>query len=64
MRAFSEALDHPETADLSLLDQAAVTTVADIPWYRSPAVKAIATALVILVVLVVLAIVLQSTRPH
>jgi serine/threonine protein kinase len=64
MHAFIEALDHPETADLALLDQEAVTTVADIPWYRSPVVKAMATAIVILVVIVVLAIVLQSVRPH
>ena len=64
MRAFIEALDHPETADLALLDREAVTTVADIPWYRSSAVKAIATAFVILAVVVVLAIVLQSARPH
>jgi len=64
MSAFIEALDHPETVDLSLLDQEAITTVADIPWYRSSAVKAIATALVILVVIVILAVVLQSARPH
>jgi serine/threonine protein kinase len=64
MHAFIAALDHPETADLALLDQKAVTTVADIPWYRSPAVKAIATAFVILAVIVVLAVVLQSARPH
>src|SRR5512143_1172712 len=31
--AFVAALDHPETADLSLLDRAAITSVADIPWY-------------------------------
>ena len=64
MRALIEALDHPETADLTLLDREAVTTVAEIPWYRSLAVKAVATAFVILIVIVVLAIVLQSARPH
>jgi len=64
LNAFIDALDHPETADLSLLDQEAITTVADIPWYRSSAVKAIATALVILIVIVILAVVLQSARPH
>lgn len=64
MHALIAALDHPETADLSLLDREAVTTVADIPWYRSPAVKAIASALVILAVIVVLAVVLQAARPH
>jgi eukaryotic-like serine/threonine-protein kinase len=64
MRAFIAALDHPETADLTLLDREAVTTVADIPWYRSSAVKAIATAFVILAVIVVLAVVLQAARPH
>ena len=37
LHAFIAALDHPETADLSLLDQEAITTVADIPWYRSSA---------------------------
>lgn len=64
LHAFITALDHPETADLSLLDQEAITTVADIPWYRSPMVKAVATALIILAVIVVLAVVLQSVRPH
>ncbi|HTP11042.1 MAG TPA: serine/threonine-protein kinase, partial [Anaerolineae bacterium] len=64
LHAFIAALDHPETADLALLDQEAITTVAEIPWYRSPAVKAVATALIILAVIVVLAVVLQAARPH
>jgi eukaryotic-like serine/threonine-protein kinase len=64
LNAFIAALDHPETADLSLLDQEAITTVAEIPWYRSSAVKAIATAFIILAVIVVLAVVLQSVRAH
>jgi serine/threonine-protein kinase len=64
LHAFIAALDHPETADLSLLDQEAITTVADIPWYRSPAVKAVVAAFVILLVIIVLAVVLQSARPH
>lgn len=62
MQAFIDALDHPETADLSLLDQEAVTTVADIPWYKSSAVKAIGIALIIMIGIVLLAIVLQSAR--
>ena len=64
LHGFMAALDQPETADLALLDQQAITTVADIPWYRSPAVKAVATALIILAVIVVMAVVLQSARPH
>jgi serine/threonine-protein kinase len=64
LHAFIAALDRPETADLALLDQKAITTVADIPWYRSPAVKAVVVAFVILLVIVVLAVVLQSARPH
>jgi serine/threonine-protein kinase len=64
LHAFIAALDHPETADLSLLDQEAITTMADIPWYRSPAVKAVVAAFVILLVIIVLAVVLQSARPH
>ena len=64
LHAFMAALDQPETADLSLLDQEAVTTVADIPWYRSPAVKAVAVAFIILAVIVVSAVVLQAARPH
>ena len=64
LHAFMAALDHPETADLALLDRQAITAVSGIPWYRSPAVKAIAAAFVILAVIVVLAVILQSVRPH
>ncbi len=64
VRAFITALDQPETADLSLLDRKAVTSVADIPWYRSPAVKAVVVAFAILAVIAVLAVVLQSARVH
>jgi hypothetical protein len=60
--AFIDALDHPEAADLSVLDREAVTTIADIPWYRSSAVKAIGIALIIMIGIVLLAIVLQSAR--
>jgi eukaryotic-like serine/threonine-protein kinase len=62
LHAFIDALDHPETADLSVLDQEAVTTAADIPWYRSSEVKAIGIALAILIVIILLAVVLQSAR--
>ncbi len=62
LHAFIEALDHPEKADLSLLDRAAVTTVDEIPWYRSPAVRAVAIAFAIMIVIVILAIALQSVR--
>ena len=62
LHAFVAALDHPEAADLALLDRAPVTTVADIPWYRSPAVKAIAIAIAIMIVIIALAMLLQSTR--
>jgi eukaryotic-like serine/threonine-protein kinase len=62
MHAFIAALDQPETADLSLLDREAVTTVADIPWYKSSAVKAIGIAVIIMLAIVLLAVVLQSTR--
>ena len=64
VRAFIAALDQPETADLSLLDQKAITSVAEIPWYRSPAVKAVVVAFAILAVIAVLAVVLQSARIH
>jgi len=62
MREFIDALDHPETADLSVLDREAITTVADIPWYKSSAVKAIGVALLIMIGIVLIAIVLQSVR--
>jgi eukaryotic-like serine/threonine-protein kinase len=62
LHAFIAALDHPETADLSVLDRAAVTTIAGIPWYRSSAVQAVGIALAILIVIVLLAVVLQSAR--
>jgi eukaryotic-like serine/threonine-protein kinase len=63
MRALIEALDHPETADLAVLEKAGTTVVVNAVWWKSPAVQAIVIAVAILIVLVVLALILQQARP-
>jgi serine/threonine-protein kinase len=62
MRALIEALDHPETADLSLLDQTAVSATAMLFW-RSTAVKAIGLSVLVMLAIIALAIILQAIRP-
>jgi serine/threonine-protein kinase len=62
MRALMEALDHPETADLSLLDQAPVSDTG-MPFWRSTAVKAIGLSVLIMLAIIALALVLQAVRP-
>ncbi len=61
MRALIESLDHPESADLSLLDQIPARR-SDVFW-RSQAVRAVGISVVIMFALVILAFVLQAIRP-
>ncbi|HEX7976370.1 MAG TPA: serine/threonine-protein kinase [Anaerolineales bacterium] len=56
-----EALEHPENADLTLLEKAAAPSHPR-PWWRSDAAKAIGISLSILLALVFLAFILQSLR--
>jgi eukaryotic-like serine/threonine-protein kinase len=64
MRALIGALDHPETADLALLEKApASTPTAAMSFWRSPTVKAVALSVLIMLAIVALAFVLQSIRP-
>jgi len=57
-----EALEHPELADLALLDQAGISGAA-LPFWRSPIVMAVALSFTILLILVVLSLSLQTLRP-
>ncbi len=61
MRALIEALDHPETADLSLLEQAPASQVPS--FWRSQAVRALGLSALLLLAIVVLALALQAIRP-
>jgi len=63
MRALIEALDHPETADLSLLEETASSAAAQPAWWKSSAFKAILVGVGVLAVIIVLAFVLQTFRP-
>ena len=63
MRALIAALEHPETADLSVLDEVTPASGNANAWWNSGAFKAVAIGLGILVVLVVLAFLLQTFRP-
>ena len=58
-----EALDHPETADLAILENAGTTVSVNAAWWKSPAVRAIVVAVAILIGLVLLALILQHARP-
>lgn len=60
IRAFCEALQHPETANLALLDQTPPSRSSAV--LNSATFKTIAAAVAILVVIVVLAVLLQSFR--
>jgi hypothetical protein len=62
MHALTEALDHPETADLTLLDQVNAPAAA-LSFWHSTAVKVIAVSVLILLALAALAFILQSFRP-
>lgn len=61
MRALIEALDHPETVDLSILDRTATKEKA--LFLRSPVMTAIIVSILLMIALVVLALILQMGRP-
>ncbi len=61
MRALIDALNNPDTADLSVLDQK--TPLATNQWWKSQAARAIGISILIMVAIVVLAFALQSLRP-
>jgi serine/threonine-protein kinase len=61
MDAFAAALEHPETADLSILDQA-TRPAAKSPWWKSLPWRTVFIAILIMAVIVVLAVLAQSLR--
>ena len=61
MRALIDALDHPESADLGLLEKAAAPHST--PLWRLQAVQAIGISVIVMLAIVVLAFALQSLRP-
>ncbi len=61
MRGLIDALDHPETADLALLEKAAAPQST--PFWRSEAVRAIGISVFVMLAIVVLAFALQAIRP-
>jgi eukaryotic-like serine/threonine-protein kinase len=60
MRALIDALNNPDAADLSVLDQK--TPLATNQWWKSQAVRAIGISILIMVGIVVLAFALQALR--
>jgi serine/threonine protein kinase len=63
MAALINALDHPETVDLSILEKTdAATTVGGMSLLQLQALKAIGISLVIMVAIVALALTLQALR--
>jgi eukaryotic-like serine/threonine-protein kinase len=62
MHALIEALEHPESADLSLLDEKSSAGEGELPWWKSSSFKAVLIGAGILVVIVILAFALQTLR--
>jgi serine/threonine-protein kinase len=62
LTAFLEALAHPETADLSLLDQVNAAPVSENSFVQAQTFKAVGIAILIMVVIVGLALALQALR--
>jgi serine/threonine protein kinase len=61
MKAFIEALNHPETVDLSILEQAGVSMNAP-SILQMQSLKAVGVAFIILIAIVALALALQALR--
>jgi serine/threonine protein kinase len=59
LRAFIAALDHPETADLSILDKGTGTASA-VPFWRTQTAAVFGTIALVIVVVVVLAFASQA----
>jgi serine/threonine-protein kinase len=62
MAALIDALDHPETVDLGILDKAETASVGGESFIQLQVVKAVGIAVVIMVALVALALALQALR--
>lgn len=62
LAAFVEALEHPETADLSLLNPAPSAPLGDGSFFQSQTFKGLGLSLVILLALIALALALQALR--
>jgi len=60
MAALIDALDHPETVDLAILDKAETASVGGESFIQSQVVKAVGIAVAIMAALVILALVLQA----
>ncbi len=54
------ALEHPETADLAILEESAVPPQ---PWWQSSYIKAVALGFAVLAILALLALALQALKP-
>jgi serine/threonine protein kinase len=62
MLAFIEALNHPESADLSVLEQKQTAPVGKASFQQMQVIKAIGISILIMAVIVVLALALQALR--
>jgi eukaryotic-like serine/threonine-protein kinase len=62
MLAFIEGMDHPDTADLALLEKVDQANTTSSIW-QSSTIKAIGISLVILLAIIALAVILQALRP-
>ena len=63
LRAFITALDHPEAADLSILEKGTGAATV-VPFWRSQQAMMIGTVVLVVLAVVVLAFASQALRPH
>jgi serine/threonine-protein kinase len=61
MHAFVEALDHPETVDITILDKLTGVQTA-LPFWRSQAFVAVAISLLVMAAIVIIALLAQAAR--
>jgi serine/threonine protein kinase len=61
MHAFVEALDHPETVDITILDKLTGIQTA-LPFWRSQAFVAVAISLLVMAAIVIIALLAQAAR--
>lgn len=62
MQTLVDAINHPETVDLSILDAAAAQSYEN-HWWNAMPVRAVAIAILILLAIIALAVLLQGLRP-
>lgn len=62
MDNLAEAITHPDSVDLAILDEV-ISTPSSMPWWQSMAVRAVAISALILLAIIAVALILQNFHP-